>query len=398
MWLLIVLAVIALFIFLAWLDFHMGHKADQRNSKKREYPIRHGTIDFYDDGQTFFSAYFKELRKAQSFIHVSFYITKQDDFSKEFFHILMDRAREGITVRLLIDWLGGHSLTQSMKDELKEAGVQLHFSHRPTFPYTFYSIQRRNHRKITIVDGVTGFLGGFNIGKEYISQQPNLSPWRDYHLRLRGEGIQDLYDEFAVDWKRAVGEDLSATFTKAEAGSIPYQLFPSEAGQLEAKFIDVLSNAKSSIRIGSPYFIPTPAVYKVLEDQAKKGLTIQLLVPDAADHKLVKEAAYRYFRKLYAAGQNVEVYQYQNGFYHAKALIIDNSFCDIGTANFDRRSFKLNHELNCFIYHQGVVDEVIETYSIDLSQSSNLTREKLQRMPLFTRFKEWVARSVENFL
>ena len=145
--------------------------------------------------------YFQQLQQAKAHIHVLFYILKNDQISQEFFTILKKKAQEGVKVRLLLDQLGSHKVSKKVVAVLKDAGVEFAYSNRIRFPYLFYSSQVRNHRKISIIDGTIAYLGGFNIAKEYIDQDPKLSPWRDYHLKIAGESVPFIQRVFLTDWK-----------------------------------------------------------------------------------------------------------------------------------------------------------------------------------------------------
>ncbi len=257
-------------------------------------------------------------------------------------------------------------------------------------------MQQRNHRKCAIIDGEIGYLGGYNVGKEYIDNDPVLSPWRDYHLRIKGESLQDLHEEFFVNWYRATGESSEKLPPKNTNGTMKHCLFPTEGIRLEEQVCKLIDSAQDIIYIGTPYFIPSAKVMKRLIAALNRGITIKIIVPKKSDHLLVKEASFRYFRTLLAQGAHV--YQYLNGFYHAKVIIIDTTVCQIGTANFDRRSLFLNHELNCYIYDQDFIERMIKVVEKDILDSHKLYKEELARTSLLTKAKEVGARIIADIL
>ncbi|MDQ1143522.1 cardiolipin synthase [Bacillus sp. SORGH_AS 510] len=394
-------ALLLLIIIWLVLDFRLGRKKHLSIASFMETTILHGYVDIFTHGKELFADYFQEIRQAKKHIHVLFYIVKDDSFGQEFLEMLKEKAREGVEVRLLADRLGSWRLKPSTVKALREAGVKFAFSNRIKLPFLFYSAQVRNHRKITIIDGEIGYLGGFNIGKEYIDQDPKLSPWRDYHLKILGESVHSLQSEFMIDWEEYGGENLQHEppyfpEKSLSRGPVRHQFVPTEAGMLEGKFIQVIQKAKNSIIIGSPYFVPSNRVMSELILALSRGVTLTIIVPYNADHLLVQEGSYRYLRKLLKIG--AKVYQYKNGFYHAKTMVIDDNICDVGTANFDKRSFFLNKEINCYIYDSAFITRVKEVIEKDIADSLPLTIDKLNKPNPWRATKEILARFISYFL
>ncbi len=393
---LVLLLVLAIWI---GLDFVFGRKQHLKHLKIKTYPIRESYINPFTSGPELFRDYFAELRKAEKHIHVLFYILKDDGISLEFLSILKEKAREGVEVRLLLDWVGCLKKKRKIAKLLEKSGVQLAFSQVPKFPFLFYSFNTRNHRKITVIDGKVGYLGGFNVGKEYINEDKKLNPWRDYHLKIQGEGVQDLQDIFIDDWQMAAKIHLryrDPYFPPLEKGPYRHQLLPSEGFYLEETFLKLIRQAEKSILIGTPYFIPGKKVLSELESALKRGVKLEILVPETADHPLVKEASYPYFRKLLPQGATI--YQYQKGFYHAKIHIIDDKVCDIGTANFDKRSFYLNYELNCYTYDKDYIGEVLKILKVDQNNAKQMKQKDLYFLNPWKLCKEYTARALSILL
>jgi cardiolipin synthase A/B len=394
----ILLGLILLIIIWFYLDFRLGYRKHLKIVRKLETPILHGNFDIFPHGKELFADYFNELKNAKQHIHVLFYIAKDDPITHEFFEILKDKAREGLEVRLLLDRIGSISVKKKAVASLREAGVYFAFSNRIKLPFLFYSSQVRNHRKISIIDGEIGYLGGFNVGKEYIDEDPKLSPWRDYHLKITGESVSFLQQEYFVDWQE-YGEkvaDVTKYCKQLPKGKVRHYFVPTEAGQLESRHLNLIKKANQAIMIGSPYFIPSKKIVHELIMAARRGIEIKIIVPFTADHILVQEASYRYLRQVLRAG--VQVFQFKNGFYHAKSIIIDDCICDIGTANFDKRSLFLNKEINCYFLDKEFVARFKEVFVKDIHDSRPLTLSDLNHPNLFRSVKEVIAWPLSYFL
>ncbi|NEY18424.1 cardiolipin synthase [Bacillus ginsengihumi] len=394
-WIILIIAALA---FLIVLDYQLGKKYHEKKDTLKKYPLRSGDITIFTGGDDLFPSYFSDIENAHSSIHILFFIVKDDAISHKFFELLEKKARAGVDVRLLLDWIGGHHVSKNCIKSLKRAGVQVIFSHRLKFPFTFYSLQQRNHRKITVIDEEVGYIGGFNIGKEYLNQNPSLSPWRDYHLRISGDSVHDLQYEFSINWYEESGHqlDLATPELQSESGNVKHQFLSTGGTDLEKMIGDWIDQAHSDIKIGTPYFIPTENIHRKLIAAIKRGVRITVLVPKKPDHMLVKEASFCYFRDLLRHGVNI--YQYSTGFYHAKIIVIDHKLCMIGTANFDRRSFLLNDEISCLIYDETFIKKALTIFTYDLQHGNLLTKEDLYHLDLVTKVKEWSARAVSNFL
>jgi cardiolipin synthase A/B len=390
-----------LFLILLWLtlDYHLGRRKHLKALYHPHAPKRHSQIEIFTDGELLFKDYFDELKRAKKHIHILFYIARSDSFSQEFFNILIQKAAEGVEVRLMLDWVGSFRVKRKLIQKLKDAGGQFAFSQVPRFPFFFYTSQIRNHRKITVIDGKLGYLGGFNIGKEYVNQDEKFKTWRDYHLKMEGEGVNDLQKELLTNWRKTTKIDLlndEIYFPEQQAGPIEHEVIPSEAIMLEKIFLGLITSAKETILIGTPYFIPSPKIFHALLAAMKRGVAIKVLVPRITDHLLVQEASYPYLRRLLK--EKAQVFQFLNGFYHAKTLVIDDRVCDIGTANFDKRSFFLNYEINCYMYDKNLIQLAKETIEKDFKDARPLSLADLSQPNLWRSTKEKVASIFSHFL
>lgn len=393
------ISIIILILTLGWIDFKLGYKRHINRVSNVTFPPRKSEFSVFTTGTILFEDYLKEIERAQHSIHILFYIVKDDKFSRDFLNLLRKKAESGVEVRLLVDWVGGKKMSSQAVQELKKSNVHFSFSLKPKPPFLFYSTQRRNHRKITIIDGQIGYLGGFNIGKEYINQGEKLNPWRDYHIKITGEGVKDLQEVFLNDWYLDTKEDVRGTsvyFPNLVPGSQTHQISVTNGSDLEQTLIRIIQQAKREIIIGTPYFIPSPQLFQALRTALAKNVSLIVIVPNMQDHALVKEAAYRYFRILLKEGATI--LQFQRGFYHSKVLLIDDIICDIGTANFDKRSLFLNSEINCLIYDRRCIEDVKRELAIDIAESDPLEERALTSPNIIRSAKESLANILSPFL
>ncbi|KAA0546183.1 cardiolipin synthase [Bacillus sp. BGMRC 2118] len=392
---------LVLFIIFLWMiiDYRLGRFFHIKRMKKRSYPTRKSDISLFITGQKLYDDLFHEIKKAKKHIHILFYIVKDDKISHTFLELLMEKAKQGVEVRLLLDRIGSMNITKATIKRLRESDVHFSFCHVPKPPFLIYSINERNHRKIAVIDGKIGYVGGFNIGKEYIGQDPKLGDWRDYHLRLAGEGVQDLQMQFLKDWKKATKEnvfDNESYFPPHLPGKHSHKIVPTHGTYLQDVFMELIRGAKSEIIIGTPYFIPSRKLFNEILQAAKRGVQVHIIVPMRADHLFVKEAAIPYFKPLLQA--NCNVYRYYYGFFHAKVVVVDGEICDIGTANFDKRSLFLNHEINCIITDRLFIDDVRKSLLRDMDFSEEVTIEFLENRSLLQRAKEVFSTLISKLL
>jgi cardiolipin synthase len=380
--LLIISCLIAfLFLCVVFVTFLFIENAARTRPKPTEGlpPKRHSDLDLFLDGRLYFDALEKEIAHAEHHIHLSSYIFRYDDLGKTILHYLQNKAKEGVEVRLLLDYIG-QKIPQKVRLELAAAGIDLQFSRTPSFLHPISSINRRNHRKIAVIDGRIGFFGGYNVGDEYLGKKSEFGQWRDYHLLLRGENVQDLQRCFLEDWEKATGQVISgkAYYPDLNKGETLLRIVPTpNAALLEDEFIRHLSRATDNVFIGSPYFIPSDRLLSELVRLLDRGISLTLLLPAKRDHPLVKPLSYHFLEPLLKKGANI--YQYYLGFYHAKVVIVDDTSCYFGTGNFDRRSLFLNEEIGSFIYNQTLISEIVAKTQKDLMQSKQVTLEELRK-------------------
>ncbi|UPM54264.1 cardiolipin synthase [Gottfriedia acidiceleris] len=355
-------------ILLASLDLYFGYKAFHKYDKTCPFKKRNSETMLITDGNDLYKHLLDDITEASSSISMLFYIVRNDDTSEKFLSLLEKKAQQGLQVRLLVDWIGSFRLKRKRIKKLKENGVEVLFNRRTGFPYTLYRFQHRNHRKITVIDQKTGYFGGFNIGKEYIGFDEDLGYWRDYHIRMTGEGVKDLHIQFLIDWVRSGGESFTLINDDELAkGKIEHHFYSSDFVRIENLYKDLIDQAKKHIYIGTPYFIPTKKLMNSLLAALKRGVRISVMIPEKEDHRLVKEASFPHLLLILEGGG--EVFHYQKGFFHAKVLLIDDHFCDVGSVNFDRRSLCINDEWSCIFSSESFILKIKEIFTKDLERS-----------------------------
>jgi cardiolipin synthase A/B len=394
MWIILLLAILCI---LAGIDFYFGHK--KQVSLELPPSKARGEMQFISTGYHFFDALFRDISEAAIHIHIQFYILRDDELGQELCDLLIRKAKEGVKVRLLLDFLGSHGVKKETIQSLKQAGIHFQYTNKPGFPYFLYRVNNRNHRKVAIIDGKIGYIGGYNVGNEYIGKDTKVGDWRDYHLKVNGPINDVLQQSFVADWNIASGENLEAPLidNPQEAAQKEFMLIHSNGDAVYRFFYKKIQRAKKSILIGSPYFIPGKKMNRALLRALKRGVKLTLLIPMKPDHILVQEASFLYLKPLLEAG--AEIYQFHEGFYHSKVLMFDEEICDIGTANFDFRSFFFNDEINCSFTEKSYIQEVKKVIESDLARSEKLTLKHLKKIrTLKVRLKEAAGFIISPFL
>ncbi|AIK38241.1 cardiolipin synthase [Bacillus pseudomycoides] len=375
------------------IDLEMGKKM---TSGLEISQIRYGNFQLYTNGTDLYQNLFDDINRSEKYVYIHFYIVGKDEVSRNFLQLLEKKASSGVDVKLSVDRIGGYKMKKQVIQQLKEKGVKFTFSKKPKLKNLFYSLHQRNHRRIAVIDGKISYIGGFNIGKEYLGKDPKFGKWRDYQLRIEGDGATDMEQKFAEDWYADTGEKLSLYKGPSQQGNAKYQYVFSDGKGLWQEYGALLKGAKKSLIIATPYFVPSKEMMDGLQEALRRGVTVKILVPFKSDALLLKQAAYPHLKKMLDAG--AEVYQYRNGFFHGKVTIIDDISVDVGTANFDNRSFYINTESDCFIYDKAVVAEVWKRLQEDFHDSKRLTDKDFDKINSWDWFLAKVANVLASYL
>jgi cardiolipin synthase len=359
--------------------------------------------EIYANGKDTFESIIAALESARSHIHLEYYIIHADVIGTEIQQVLIRKAREGVEVRLIFDGLGSYDLSGDYIKQLVEAGVQVHCFMPLRHAFLKKSLNYRNHRKIVVVDGVIGFLGGINIGDEYLGNNPKFGFWRDTHMRLAGDAVFFLQQTFLKDWAFVSGDKLSDNrfYPKHNClGKEHVQIVSSGPDAQWDTILEVyfssISTAEERIFIVTPYFIPDPSIVMALKTAALSGVEVKVILPGLSDHIIVKWASLSFIEELMHAG--VQFYLYQKGFIHAKILIVDEKIASVGTANLDMRSFFENFELNAVLFDKKTIDALVEDFDEDLAGSTEIVLEEFSKRSRYQRGKEVFARMLAPLL
>ncbi|HEU4964941.1 MAG TPA: cardiolipin synthase [Bacilli bacterium] len=355
------------------------------------------------NGEQKFASFFEAVEQAKHHIHLEYYIFKDDEIGGDTKRLLIRKVQEGVQVRLILDGLGSRAVPEAFWQELRDSGVEVVMFFPVRFPWISSRLNFRNHRKIVIVDGRVGFLGGMNIGDEYLSRNQKMGFWRDTHLRIEGESVHFLQATFLSDWMYLTNQMIDGVpyypkFRELErhmtqiAASGP----DSDWESIRQVFFTALATAERKIYIETPYFVPGEDLIMALKTAALSGVDVRLIVQGIPEYKLTYWASRSYYESLLKAG--VKIYEYQKGILHAKVLMVDDVVGSVGSANMDIRSFELNFETSALLYDPEVVARLEQDFWQDVEDSRLVQEEAFAKRPLSERLKESGARLLSPLL
>ena len=364
-------------------------------------PFRAGhALQLLVDGEAAFAAMFAAIGAARHEVLVQFFIVHDDGLGRRLQQVLLERAAAGVEVRLLYDGIGSHDLPDAYVATLRAGGVQVHAFAGRRWRNRF-QLNFRNHRKLVLVDGLHGFVGGLNVGDEYLGARPPLSPWRDTHLGIAGPAAADLRQSFADDWRWTTGEALDAAASPpaamGEASVLVVTGGPADRQETGSLcFTALIHAARERLWLSTPYFVPDPAVMAALQLAALRGVDVRVLIPSRPDHRGVFLASTLHAHQAVRCG--IAIHRYQPGFLHQKALILDGHTAAIGSMNLDSRSFRLNFELNAVAVDERFAGEVEAMLRADLARSVRISVDEYHRAPYLRRVAMHVARLFDPIL
>lgn len=359
----------------------------------------HNQVEIFTDGNTKFSALLSEIHQATDHIHLEYYIYKDDEIGREVITALTERAKAGVSVKLLLDALGASFLPSHFFDGYRAAGGKVAFFFPKTVPFINFRVNYRNHRKIAVIDGKTGFIGGFNIGDDYLGRDPIWGNWRDSALQITGSAALALQIRFFQDWNYAAPQDLidyeDRYFPEHTVNEEhPIQIVSGGPdtywNPIKESYLKLISAATESVYIQTPYFIPDESVLDALRIAALSGIDVRIMIPTRPDHPFVYWAGYSYIGQLLDAG--VRAYTYDDGFIHAKTIVVDTAAASVGSANWDVRSFRLNFETNAIVYQEEIATRLRDIFIADLHSCSEITPDYYANLPWKLKVKQSVSR------
>ncbi|AJC22159.1 cardiolipin synthase [Pandoraea pulmonicola] len=349
------------------------------------------------NGHATFDAVFAAIDRARDYILVQFFIVKDDALGRALAARLLARAATGVKVYFLYDRIGSHDLPRSYCEKLRQGGVLAHefAAARRGIVVNRFQLNFRNHRKIVVVDGDEAFIGGHNVGVEYLGEKPPLAPWRDTHISVRGPAVVGIQRAFAEDWHWSTGTVPELNRQPAPSGGDMHcQVVPSgPADQLETSslfFVTAINAAQKRVWLTTPYFVPDEAVFSALRLAVLRGVDVRLLIPDRADHYVVFEATTSYAFEATRSG--IQVYRYRHGFLHQKVVLIDDSAAAVGSANLDNRSFRLNFELMLLVVDGTFAQDVAAMLANDFEHAALLNKDDFRKTARWRQIVMRVAR------
>ena len=381
-------------------SFLKKRKQDENLAKKLNFEslTTNNEIKIYHDGEEKFDDLIQDIKNAKNNINIQYYILQNDQLGRRIINILAEKATAGITVNLLIDKVGSIRISKKITKPLLKAGGNISFFNR------ILGINYRNHRKICIIDGKIGYIGGFNIGNEYLGKK-KYSHWHDCHLRIVGDATNHLSLRFIQDYnfcaKRKI-EDTSSYICKFDKKNELSSMQIVSSGpdtkdnNILYAYIKMINLAMKYIYIQTPYFIPHESIQDSLIAAIKSGIDVRIMIPDKADHMFVKPAAVSYIGQLLNHG--AKCYAYKRGFVHSKLVIVDGNIASVGTANMDIRSLTLNFEVNAFLYDEKKIKQLENQFLIDIAYSQILDYKWYLERGRIDKIKENLCRMVSPLL
>ena len=374
-----------------YLNFFSGNGAYTDNNN----------VKLFFNGVTKFDEMLKDIRHAKRFIHLEYYIIRNDETGQRLIEALAEKAAQGIDVRLLADGMGCLFTPRRLFKPLVKAGGHVAYFLSPHF----IRINFRNHRKICVLDGCIGYIGGLNIGNEYLGLVKHFGYWRDTHVKLKGNAVKQLELRFLMDWNFCSPDDIKFSDgffpnVKSSGSGVSMQIVSSGPDTAQHNilnaYIKMISEANNTIYIQSPYFVPDSSIFDALRIAALSGIDVRIMIPCKRDHPFVYWASLSYLGELVELG--AKCYKYEKGFVHSKIIMTDSLVCSIGTANMDIRSFKLNFECNAFIYDKTITKRLEEQFIRDINDSTRIEYDWYIARGNITKIRESVSRLLSPLL
>ncbi|MBR5171611.1 MAG: cardiolipin synthase [Muribaculaceae bacterium] len=361
-------------------------------------------IETFTEGLDKFEAMKRDIEQARQYIHVQYFIIEDDEVGSELIDLLIRKAREGVQVRVLYDYVGSFYMPSRVLKKMRAAGVEIHPFLEVSLTNVAFRINWRNHRKIVVIDGSIGYVGGMNIANRYVTGDSKWQPWRDTHLRISGEAVAAMEYSFAIDWNFTTRKLLtlptmhyseppaSADYLVQMVGSGPTNRW----NNISLVFFKAITLAKRCIYIQTPYFLPSDSLLKALQSAALSGVDVRLMIPKKTDSVMLRLATDSYIKECLLSG--MKIYFYDARMMHAKVVIVDDEFVTTGSTNFDFRSFEHNFEFNALIYSKSYNAKMKDIFEADLQKSSRVSLGKWKQRPLTQKALESVIRLMSPIL
>ncbi|QWT18810.1 cardiolipin synthase [Bacillus sp. NP157] len=356
-------------------------------------------LSLHIDGNAAFDAMLGAIARAEHYVLVQFFIIHDDGLGRRLRDALLERAAKGVHICLLYDSIGSHALPDAYVESLRKGGVDVHRFATRRFRNRF-QLNFRNHRKVLVVDGERGFVGGLNAGDEYLGLKPPLAPWRDTHMQIEGPAVADLQRVFAEDWYWVTGERPPSMPPPERCGRASTMIVATGPADRQEScslfFTQAIHAAKKRVWITSPYFVPDQAVFGALRLAVYRGVDVRILIPSRPDHRTVFMASTLYAHEATIAG--IRMFRYLPGFVHQKVMLIDDDTAVVGSMNLDNRSFRLNFEITALNVDVPFASEVEAMLKADFAQSDEVNPNDYRRLPYLRQVALHVARLFDPVL
>lgn len=362
-------------------------------------------IQIFDDGKVKFESLFRDMESAKKEINVQYYIIQCDSLGGRLRDVLTKKAKEGVKVRILYDDIGSRGMRKKFFKELLSYGGEVEAFFPSLLRIVNFRMNNRNHRKLCIIDGEIAYIGGFNVGDEYLGLDASMGYWRDTHFRIIGGAVDLIQARFLMDWNRAGDRrenDLSnyAFRTSKHHGNSVVQIISSgpnsQTEHLKNMYIKMIMSAREFVFIQTPYFIPDTSFLDACKIALLSGVDVRIMIPNKPDHPFVYSATWSYVGELLPYGAKVLLYE--RGFMHAKTIVVDQEVASVGTTNIDTRSFRLNFESNAIVYDEQIAKQLHALFLKDSEVCSALTLERYRSRSIVVKFKESVSRLLSPIL
>lgn len=371
-------------------------------SLNKALPFEGNHTEVYMDGYSMVQALMHEIAQARHHIHLEFYIFENDAVGRMVRDLLVDKVRQGVEVRLLYDDVGCWNVSNGFYDRMRSEGIEVRGFLKVRFPLFTSKVNYRNHRKVAIIDGRVGFIGGMNIAERYL-KGVSFGVWRDTHLKVDGPAVYGLQSNFLMDWFFVENSLLTASkyYPRIEGkGTALMQTVSSEpVGEWRAimqGLVLAITSARRYFYIQTPYFMPTEPILSALQTAALAGVDVRLMLPERSDSLLTHLGSMSYVEDVLKAG--VKVYLYRDGFLHSKMMVADDMLSTVGSTNMDFRSFEHNFEVNAFVYDERTAQIIKEQFLADQRRCRMVRLKPWQRRPFGEKFRESVVRLLSPLL
>lgn len=370
---------------------------------------KRNSLSIYTDGKEKFEALFEDIRQAKETVHVEYYSFFNDQIGNQFLDLLGEKVKEGVSVHLIYDPWGSPGANKKFFAPFIALGGKVTPFITSKNMISKTRLNYHLHRKIVVIDGKIGWTGGFNVGDQYLGDSKKFGYWRDTHIRLIGTSVFSLQEIFIMDWNASVQlpadkmdylENYFQIAEDHELGDLSLQVVSdgpdSEEEILKSGFIKMILSAEKSVWIQTPYLIPDDSMINALLIAVRSGIDVRIMIPCMPDHPFIYRATQYYANYLHKRG--IKIYMYDNGFLHAKTMIIDNEICMVGTTNQDIRSYALNFEVSTFIYDTHIAWKLTQIFENDMGKSTLLTDKIIQKQSHWLRFKQNFSRLLSPIL